>query len=177
MPLFTPTLRQSIRYCIGALSLCVASLACAVDAGSPAPAFALPGLREQDGSATHSLADFRGKVIYVDFWASWCGPCVISAPLLNRLRESLVAEGQPFEVVAIDVDQDPEDGIEFLLDEPVSYLALRDPDGATPSAYQVKGMPTGYLVDKTGTVRLVHQGFKPADITLIEDEVRKLLAE
>lgn len=151
--------------------------ALAVDTGEAAPDFTLPPLRSEDGTADISLADFRGKVVYVDFWASWCPPCLVSIPLLDELRNRLVAAGEPFEVLAINVDSDPADGIEFLLDEPVKYIALRDPAGTTPALYQVPGMPTSYLVDARGRVRLVHTGFKRSDIRKIEAEVSKLLDE
>ncbi len=158
------------------LSLGLAPAVGAVGVGEPAPGFELPGLREQDGAAPQRLSDFRGRVVYVDFWASWCGPCVISAPLLDDLRRRLVAEGARFEILAVDVDEDPQNGIDFLLDQPVSYLALSDPAGTVPGLYALRGMPTGYLVDQQGVVRLVHEGFKPADIRLIEAEIRRLLA-
>jgi thiol-disulfide isomerase/thioredoxin len=149
----------------------------AVGPGDVAPDFTLPPLRTEDGTSDIRLADFRGKVVYVDFWASWCPPCLVSIPLLDELRNRLVATGAPFEVLAINVDSDPDDGIEFLLDEPVKYLALRDPAGTTPALYKVPGMPTSYLVDAQGQVRLVHTGFRRSDIAKIEAEVLKLLAE
>lgn len=148
----------------------------ALEVGTAAPAFTLPGLRPADG-ATINLADFRGKVIYVDFWASWCAPCVISTPLLNALRNKLVEQGEAFEIVAVNVDKDPEDGIDFLLDEPVQYVAVSDPQGLTPSSFEVKAMPTAFLLDATGTIRLIHEGFRSTDIELIEAEVTRLLAE
>jgi thiol-disulfide isomerase/thioredoxin len=165
------------RLAVLLLTLGLASGVGAVGVGEPAPAFELPGLREQDGAALRRLSDFRGQVVYVDFWASWCGPCVISAPLLDDLRRRLVAEGAAFEILAVDVDEDPAKGIDFLLDQPVSYLALRDPAGTVPGLYALRGMPTGYLLDQQGVVRLVHEGFKPADIRLIEAEIRQLLAK
>lgn len=152
------------------------SLVLAVETGDTAPDFALPLLGASDGT-TLALGDLRGKVVYVDFWASWCAPCLVSIPLLNELRERYVAEGKAFEVFAVNVDSDPEDGIEFLLDEPVGYPVVSDPEGATPALYQVPGMPTSYLVDPAGRVRLVHSGFKRSDIELIEAEVIKLLEE
>lgn len=149
----------------------------ALGVGDQAPAFALPGLRTEDGSAPVDLGSYRGKVVYVDFWASWCAPCVVSTPLLNELRNRLVKEGKSFEIVAVNVDKKPDDGIDFLLDEPVQYKAVSDPQGKTPEAYQVKAMPTAFLLDGTGKIRLIHEGFKPADIKTVEAEVRKLLAE
>jgi thiol-disulfide isomerase/thioredoxin len=149
----------------------------AVEAGETAPDFSLPPLRTDDGSADIKLANLRGKVVYVDFWASWCPPCLVSIPLLNELRDKYVAEGKPFEVLAVNVDSDPEDGIDFLLDEPVNYVVVSDPAGTTPALYKVPGMPTSYLVDASGQVRLVHTGFKRSDIDMIEAEVVKLLEE
>jgi len=162
---------------IALLAAVASPLTAALEVGDKAPVFALPGLRPGKDGELVELADFKGKVVYVDFWASWCGPCVISAPLLNEMRNRLVQQGKPFEVVAINVDQDPEDGIDFLLDEPVEYLTVKDPKGMTPAGYEVKGMPTAFLLDSTGKIRLIHQGFKSSDIELIEAEVTKLLAE
>jgi thiol-disulfide isomerase/thioredoxin len=156
--------------------LCVMQNTLALELGSEAPRFGLPGLRTQDGG-TIDLNNYRGKVVYVDFWASWCAPCVISTPLLNQLRHDLVQAGQPFEILAINVDKDPEDGIDFLLDEPVEYVTVSDPNGKTPAAYEVKGMPTAFLLDKTGKIRFIHQGFKASDIDVIKAEAQKLLAE
>lgn len=153
------------------------SLALAVATGDTAPDFTLPPLRTSDGSSAISLTAFRGKVVYVDFWASWCAPCVISTPLLNGLRNKLVQQGKPFEIVAINVDMDPEDGIDFLLDEPVQYVTVKDPQGQTPASYEVKGMPTAFLLDDNGKIRLIHEGFKQSDISRIEAEVTQLLAE
>lgn len=149
----------------------------AAETGGIAPDFTLPPLRPADGSAPISLADLRGKVVYVDFWASWCPPCLVSIPLLNALRNEYVAAGKPFEVLAVNVDTDPENGIDFLLDEPVEYLVVSDPAGKTPALYQVPGMPTSYVVDASGTIRLVHEGFKRSDIDKIQAEVDKLLQE
>ena len=160
---------------VGLVGVC--HFVAALDLGSSAPAFSLPGLRTQDGTAKINLADFHGKVVYVDFWASWCGPCVVSTPLLNELRNRLVKQGKAFEIVAINVDKKPADGIDFLSDLSVQYVALSDPAGSTPASYQVKSMPTGFLVDASGKIRLIHQGFKTSDIKLIEAEAQKLLAE
>lgn len=147
----------------------------AVEAGEEAPAFALPLLNARDQNV--ALAELRGKVVYVDFWASWCPPCLVSIPLLNELRDKYVAEGKPFEILAVNVDSEPEAGIEFLLDEPVNYVVVSDPEGKTPALYGVPGMPTSYLLDAEGRVRLVHEGFKRSDIDMIKAEVVKLLEE
>jgi thiol-disulfide isomerase/thioredoxin len=168
---------KGIRSLLCSTALALAASAHATETGEAAPDFTLPPLRTEDGSAAISLADFRGKVVYVDFWASWCPPCLVSIPLLNELRNEYVDAGKPFEVLAVNVDADPEDGKDFLLDEPVNYVVVSDPKGDTPRLYQVPGMPTSYLVDTKGQVRLVHTGFKKSDIEMIEAEVVKLLEE
>jgi len=166
---------HSTRCLILSMACLLAGLpAQALEVGQQAPGFSLAGLRAQDGVAIN-LADFRGKVVYVDFWASWCAPCLVSIPLLNELRNRLVANGAPFEVVAINVDQTPQDGIEFLLDSPVDYVVASDSQGDTPAAFQVPGMPTAFLLDAQGTIHLIHTGFKRSDITLIEAQITTLL--
>lgn len=170
-------LRTSLPTASLFIALCTSPMTHALEPGNEAPGFSLPHLRMEDGSAMINLADYRGKVVYVDFWASWCAPCIVSFPLLNDMRNRLVQQGKDFEILAINVDQDPEDGIDFLLDEPVQYLTISDPNGATPKSYEVKGMPTSFLVDADGKIRLIHEGFKSSDIGIIETEVNKLLAE
>lgn len=152
----------------------------ALEPGDTAPAISLPALTLPDAQGAElprdvRLQDLRGQVVYVDFWASWCPPCLVSMPLLNELRNRLQASGLPFEVLAVNVDADPQDGHDFLQQEPVDYLVVSDPAGAAPANYEVEGMPTGYVVDAGGTIRLVHQGFRPGDITHIEATVRQLL--
>ena len=147
----------------------------ALEIGNSAPPLSLPGLRESDGAAPINLADFSGKVVYVDFWASWCAPCLVSIPLLNELRNQYIARGEPFEIVAVNVDQNPQDGIEFLLDEPVDYVVASDPKGQTPAAFQVRGMPTSFLLDAQGNIHLIHEGFKRSDIDMIEAQINILL--
>jgi thiol-disulfide isomerase/thioredoxin len=152
-----------------------ANAAQALDVGDTAPAFTLPSLRATE--VPLALATQRGKVVYVDFWASWCAPCRISMPLLDELRTRLQSEGAAFEVLAVNVDADAADGRDFLLDMPVTYPVVSDPAGATPAAYELQGMPTGFLLDETGKVRLIHQGFKRGDIAPLEREIRSLLGE
>jgi thiol-disulfide isomerase/thioredoxin len=160
-----------------ALLLCTSATQ-ALELGAAAPAFALPDLRAAAPQrAPLTLQMQRGKVVYVDFWASWCAPCRTSMPLLDALRTRLQSEGAAFEVVAVNVDENADDGRDFLQGTPVSYPVLSDPAGATPAAYELQGMPTGFLLDGAGTVRLIHQGFKREDIVPLEREIRTLLRE
>ncbi len=91
------------------LWLTAAPGALALEPGDAAPAFTAPAL---DGSQDVSLADHRGKVVYLDFWASWCAPCLQSLPQLQTLQRELGDEG--FQVVAVNVDQDPDKGRRLL---------------------------------------------------------------
>ncbi len=126
-------------------------------------------------AAQVSLDSLRGKVVYVDFWASWCGPCRISFPILQQLRDELGPEG--FEVLAINLDEDESDARQFLADVTVSYPVVRDAAGVTPRAFGVMGMPTGYLVDRAGVVRVIHQGFRKSDGEPLRASIVELLGE
>ncbi len=146
----------------------------AAAAGENAVDFTLPGMRAQD-PASVTLADFRGKVIYLDFWASWCAPCLVSMPLLDMLRNRHADAG--FEVIAVNLDTDIDDGLYFLDDNPVDYPVVHDAGGETPALYQVRGMPTSFLIRRDGSIDMVHVGFRRSDITMIEQAVLRLLGE
>ena len=140
--------------------------------GQAIPAVHLP---EMSGAGEVSLESLRGKVVYVDFWASWCGPCRVSFPQLEQLRNELGPKG--FEVLAINVDEVESDARQFLSELPVSYLVVRDADGTTPQTFGIRGMPTGYLIDRQGIVREIHQGFRKSDGDKLRTAIVALLGE
>jgi cytochrome c biogenesis protein CcmG/thiol:disulfide interchange protein DsbE len=147
-----------------------------------APAVELPLLSAQligentlPAGTPFGLDNLKGKVVYLDFWASWCGPCRMSFPRLEQLRQELGPHG--FEVLAINVDEFEADALKFLSEIPVSYPSLYDGGGTAPQQYGILGMPTAYLIDRHGQVRLVHQGFRKNDEVQLRIEIIQLLGE
>lgn len=128
-----------------------------------------------DSKKNISSNDFKEKVLYVDFWASWCIPCRKSLPQLNELRERLKRNGKDFEILAINLDSDPNEAIAFLNKYPVDYPVVYDAEGKYPKLYGVKGMPTSYILDPQGKIRYVHSGFRSSDIKKIEALVHEML--
>ncbi len=156
---------------IALFSLILVPGALAAESGETAPDFTLPDIEE--GKAEFTLSNLRGKIVYLDFWASWCAPCLKSLPLYNELYAKYKDQG--LEVVGINIDNPIEDGLDFLLDTPLDFKIPADPDGDISTLYEVYGMPTSYLIDADGVIQLVHEGFRDGDVELIEEEIRSLL--
>jgi thiol-disulfide isomerase/thioredoxin len=142
--------------------------ALAAGVGQSAPAFNLPGV-----SAPINLADRRGKVVYVDFWASWCGPCKQSFPWLNEMQARYGAQG--FEIVGINVDVRRTDADRFLAQVPARFTVAFDARGDTPAQYAAQGMPTSFLVARDGRIVATHVGFRSEDKAKMEQEIRRAL--
>ena len=121
------------------------------------------------------IVSYKGKVVYMDFWASWCPPCKLSFPSLNQLHNELKDEG--FEVVAINLDEEKSDAEVFLKHNPVDFSIAYDGEGKCPGAYQVKAMPSSYIIDKQGIVREVHLGFDEDKFKKIRTSILALLKE
>lgn len=139
----------------------------------PAPGFSLPVIANGKGSLV--MDDLEGSVVYLDFWASWCGPCRLSLPALDTIYQELRDEG--LVVAAITVDAVEEDALDFLQRYPVTYPVAFDNSGDVPSAFAVNGMPSGYLIDRSGNVRAVHVGFKRGDEVALREEIVAMLGE
>jgi len=163
--------RKSGATLLAALALGVAAYcsdAGAAAVGQGAPEFELPGA----GGAVR-LSALRGKVVYVDFWASWCSPCKQSFPWLNEMQARYGAQG--LEIVGINVDARRSDADQFLLQVPARFKLAFDARGDTPSRYAAKGMPTSFLIGRDGTIVATHVGFRVDDKGRFEEEIRRAL--
>lgn len=170
-----------IRNTLRALSPILALLAIvfsanvlAVQEGYPVPNFDLETLANADGK-TIKLSDYRGKVVYIDFWASWCGPCRKSLPDLNDIRAKYA--DKDFEVIAINLDKEKADAMKFLDKYPVDYPIAIDSSGKIAEQYELKGMPNGFLIDKKGMLKHFHAGYKSKDKEKLDTMVAQLLQE
>jgi thiol-disulfide isomerase/thioredoxin len=123
-----------------------------VSEGDTMPAFRLPTL---DGRVLDSTA-LQGRVVYIDFWASWCTTCRKSFPVLNELHEEFRNQ---VVFIGLNTDENPALAERFLQATPVDFLILSDKDQRVVSEFRPQGYPTAYVVDKTGTVRKVEAGF------------------
>jgi cytochrome c biogenesis protein CcmG, thiol:disulfide interchange protein DsbE len=136
----------------------------------PAPAVTLP---ELSGSRRVSLATYRGQVVVLNFWASWCGPCRTEAPLLERWQRRMRA--QRATVVGVDVLDVADDARKFVDQYGLSYPQLRDGDGSQLRRFGVVGYPETVVLDRRGRIAATSRG--PVDDRFFTERVRPLLRE
>ncbi len=137
----------------------------------PAPDFVLKSASGEN----LRLSEYRGQVVLLNFWATWCGPCRQEMPPLNTLHERYQRLG--FVVLGVSIDDDPAVAVRMADQLGVSYPVLFDADKEISRRYEVVGMPSTYLIDRDGNVRHVHIGFRDSYIQQYETEVRRLLQE
>ncbi|MGD8824285.1 MAG: TlpA disulfide reductase family protein [Myxococcales bacterium] len=159
-----------------ALPLVIAAwLLCSV-AAALAPGQVPPPIDLADRSGRKvDLEELRGKVVLVDFWASWCGPCRQELPFLEALHQKF--ESQGLVVVGISIDRSAKKMSRFLESVPLSFRIVHDPNLSVASRYEPSAMPSSYFIARDGKVRYVHEGFRKKDAADIESRLRTLLAE
>jgi cytochrome c biogenesis protein CcmG, thiol:disulfide interchange protein DsbE len=133
----------------------------------PAPALELPKL---GGTETASLADYRGQVVVLNFWASWCRPCRSESPLLDRWHGRMNGSGT---ILGIDGNDATSDAQAFIREYSLSYPMLRDRDGDASSDYGVVGYPETFVIDRRGRIAAVQRG--PVDESFMKTNVEPLL--
>jgi peroxiredoxin len=154
-----------------ATGLLLGTQASAAGVGQKAPEFTAPAL---DGAKSVSLGAYRGKVVYLDFWASWCPPCLTSLPELEELRKQFPSD--QFQILAVNVDPDPDKARKFLERTKIGYPSATDPKGRIPQSFGIETMPTSFLIDRRGVIRYVHHGFRKGDVPELRERIRKQLA-
>ena len=140
--------------------LLLASLLAATAARADAPAF--------------YLTQYQGKLVYLDFWASWCGPCRQSFPWMDAMQKKYGADG--LVIIAVDEDEQPADGQKFLKEESVGFSVVGDPKGVLAEHYALVGMPSSFLIGRDGSVVAKHQGFFSDSPAKFEAEIKQQLA-
>lgn len=152
--------------------LAAASLMLLIIMGSaqaaPAPDFELP-----TKTGPISLKSQRGQVVYLDFWASWCKPCRKSFPWMNAMHRKYHTKG--LQIITVNVDADSQLAQRFLEKYPAEFIVAYDAAGEVASQYQVKGMPSAYLIDRQGNVHVSHIGFREKDEAAMENHIKQLL--
>ncbi len=154
MPNFTLRLRRAL-----ALAACFVTVASAAPSTerAPAPAFTLETL---DGHPVSS-ASFKGHVVLLNFWATWCGPCRQEMPALDRLDRQYAPAGLTMIGISVDTGSRPVKAL--LARSPVHYTVLLDPDTRVSTEYHVETMPSTFIIDRDGMIRYVHHGYRPGD--------------
>lgn len=162
------------------LMLLIAALAFIASAIPHAMAEAIRGkapdftLKSQSGENI-KLSELRGKVVFINFWASWCGPCRQEMPVLDQLYQRY--RDLDFTVLGVNVEENPDAARSLLKDVPVTFPILFDSSNSVTKLYQVKGMPSSILVDRDGNMRHVYMGYQRGHEQEYQNQVRALIAE
>jgi thiol-disulfide isomerase/thioredoxin len=121
-----------------------------------------------------ALQRYAGKIIYLDFWASWCGPCAQSFPWLDEMQARY---GKRMVILAVDVDNDADAARDFLSNHPATFAVVADPDGKLAERYHIEGMPSTVILDRTGRIVHQHSGFVEARADDYETAIRNAIAD
>lgn len=127
----------------------------------------------EDGAAQFNLSNYQGKIVWLDFWASWCVPCRRSFPWLNQVLTQYEDEG--FVVIGVNLDKDPVLVREFLAETPAEFPIIYDPGSTLATQFGVVGMPSSFLIGRDGQIISDHVGFKRHLVTEYETAIRQAL--
>ena len=161
--------RREFAACLVALSCSTPVLS--VEVGQPAPDFERVDGKDQ----SIKLSSYLGKVVYLDFWASWCVPCRETFPWMNQLQAKFGNDG--FQVVAVNIDTKKVDADKFLAKFPPAFTILFDPTRGVAKSYELKGVPSSYLIDRAGNLVSVQIGFSKPREAEFEARIEKLLSD
>jgi peroxiredoxin len=151
--------------------LAATSLASSGLEGRAAPDFAL----KSSTGENLRLSEYRGEVVMVNFWATWCGPCRQEMPLLDELYQRYQRVG--FNLLGVNIDDDSRRAMQMIEELGVNFPVLFDDRKEVSKLYEVEAMPVTVLIDREGNVRFVHHGYKPGYEDKYLDQVRSLLRE
>jgi peroxiredoxin len=166
------TIPSTLRVLLALVLSAAAGLASAVTAvGSPAPDFTL---RVLDGPNLR-LQEQRGKVVLVNFWATWCGPCRKEMPHLNRIADKYRSSG--LVMLGINVDDDVRNAADVAAKLGVKFPVLLDTDKKVSKLYDLNSMPSTLVIDRSGRVRYLHRGYQDGYEDLYDKQIRDLLKE
>lgn len=162
---------RAMRYLLVAGLLSLAGTASAVGLQDEAPDFTLENLT----GGNMRLEEYRGQVVLINFWASWCGPCRQEMPILDRLHHRYEDTG--FAVLGINVEGESAPAQEIVDRTNVTFPILIDDGQKVSELYNLEAMPSTVVVDRDGVVRYIHRGYKPGDEAKYVEVVKQLIRE
>ena len=163
--------RQLFIYALLLLSAASAVYAAAKLVGKDAPDFTLRGHQEEN----IKLSEYYGKVVMLNFWATWCGPCRQEIPKLTELKN--LHNEYDFELLGINIDEDQDKARQLAKKLSVNYPILFDEEKGVAKSYQVDAMPMTVLIGRDGKVRYIHRGYKEEYLAKYQQQIQKLKAE
>lgn len=141
-------------------------------AAGPAPDFTLPTFPD---NTNITLADFKGRVVYLDFWATWCPPCRKSFPWMDEMQERYKEDG--LTIIAVSIDKKRELIERFIKKTEPTFIVAHDPSGEVAKTYKLRAMPSTYLINRKGQLVMTHMGFRESDKKKMETAIESLLDE
>lgn len=162
-------MKRIVPFVLAISMFTLSSSAFALEAGAKMPEI---GLRTLDGKKV-TVEALKGKVVVVDFWATWCGPCKEEMPILQKLYAKYGKQG--LVILGVSVDREADNIKSFLGKLGVSFPVVHDGEHAVTDRYKPEKMPSSYIVDREGVVKYVHAGFNASDAATFEKEIKELL--